>query len=706
MITLNGDTGITTPGLINTGSTTLINLTTTGNTILGDQSTDTLNVANGNLVLNSSGNLGVGTASPASALYVKRTSGNSGIYTDYNGTNVGRIEAASNGNLYIGITTGSGDLSIGNTANATALNLSSSGNFGIGTASPNGKVTVIGNTVDIRNTAGAYGTGYALEIATNATIPRIDLIDNSVYTGNIKSTGGVFIIQNSANAALTLGTNNTERVRITSGGNLLVGTTADNGRLSVAGTIYGNNFGNGQTALSLQDTSSAVNQFVDINLATAGGAYNYMRFRFANEDIISWGANLSAYAGILRLNSPYGAMTFNANGSERARITSGGNFLVGTTGNGSPGFGVANSTNISFPESTDNTSLATMFRQAGSGDLVLGSGVRYSSTSNGFASSFNLAWARSAVNVGYGAIKFFTAAEATVSVGTDTTLTERARFDPSGNLGVGRTDPPMRLSAAAAGAVITGTATIGSNMQGIQIYNTTTATTNNAVGLWFATGPHQAGIASFRSAPDSGWDTVLAFYTHNATTSGLTDCYERMRVDGEGNVLVGTTSSNPSSGGLAFANTSFLGGAGWGIIASATSTASSYVGYFKNPNGAVGSIITSGSSTAYNTASDYRLKADIQPMTDALAKVASLKPVTYKWKIDGSDGQGFIAHELAEVMPQAVTGIKDAVDAEGNPQYQGIDVSFLVATLTAAIQELKAELDSVKSELATIKGAA
>ena len=84
-------------------------------------------------------------------------------------------------------------------------------------------------------------------------------------------------------------------------------------------------------------------------------------------------------------------------------------------------------------------------------------------------------------------------------------------------------------------------------------------------------------------------------------------------------------------------------------------------------------------------------------MTGALAKVAQLKPVTYKWKADGSDGQGFIAHELQAVVPDCVTGEKDAVDENGNPKYQGVDTSFLVATLTAAIQELKAEFDAYKT---------
>jgi len=118
---------------------------------------------------------------------------------------------------------------------------------------------------------------------------------------------------------------------------------------------------------------------------------------------------------------------------------------------------------------------------------------------------------------------------------------------------------------------------------------------------------------------------------------------------------------------------------------------------FKNASGTlVGNITVNSSATAFVTSSDYRLKENVAPMIGALDKVAKLKPVTYTWKTDNSDGEGFIAHELAEVCPYAVVGEKDAVDAEGKPVYQGIDTSFLVATLTAAIQELKAEFDAYK----------
>ena len=94
-------------------------------------------------------------------------------------------------------------------------------------------------------------------------------------------------------------------------------------------------------------------------------------------------------------------------------------------------------------------------------------------------------------------------------------------------------------------------------------------------------------------------------------------------------------------------------------------------------------------------------------MTGALDKVGLLKPCTYKWNPDNTDGQGFIAHELQEVFPEAVTGVKDEMETYTNdeglvierPRYQGIDTSFLVATLTAAIQEQQAIIESLKARL-------
>jgi len=90
-------------------------------------------------------------------------------------------------------------------------------------------------------------------------------------------------------------------------------------------------------------------------------------------------------------------------------------------------------------------------------------------------------------------------------------------------------------------------------------------------------------------------------------------------------------------------------------------------------------------------------------MIGALAKVAQLKPVTYKWKENNLNGQGFIAHELAEIVPDCVTGEKDALDENGNPKYQGIDTSFLVATLVSAIQEQQALIESLTTRLTALE---
>jgi hypothetical protein len=92
-------------------------------------------------------------------------------------------------------------------------------------------------------------------------------------------------------------------------------------------------------------------------------------------------------------------------------------------------------------------------------------------------------------------------------------------------------------------------------------------------------------------------------------------------------------------------------------------------------------------------------------MTDALAKIEQLNPVTFNWKQDGTSGQGFIAHELQVIFPDAVTGEKDAVDENGKEQYQGVDTSFLVATLVAAVKELAADNQQLRARVEALETA-
>jgi hypothetical protein len=222
------------------------------------------------------------------------------------------------------------------------------------------------------------------------------------------------------------------------------------------------------------------------------------------------------------------------------------------------------------------------------------------------------------------------------------------------NVGIGTASPVEKVEIANGALAFSGTATFNGSGEGIYHYG--------ANGLGFVTG------GSNRLIIDSNGRVGINGSSLDSSWLSIT-----------GNV------SNPTL--ESYQNTTSLCSHLW----------------FRNPNGIVGSITLSGSSTAYNTSSDYRLKENIAPMTGALAKIAQLKPVTFKWKVDGSDCEGFIAHELQEVKPDCVSGAKDAVDEHGNPIYQGIDTSFLVATLTAAIQELSAKNDALTARLVALE---
>ena len=218
---------------------------------------------------------------------------------------------------------------------------------------------------------------------------------------------------------------------------------------------------------------------------------------------------------------------------------------------------------------------------------------------------------------------------------------------------------------------------------------------------------------SFGNSFNSNNSTVIAFKTSNDGTE-----LERMRITSGGDVLFGVTSLtiNGSTGGAGFVpqtNGRYM------LVTATTSTADGILFLFRNPNGDVGSIRTSGSSTSYNTSSDYRLKENVVPMEGALDKVSQLQPSRFNFIADPETTvDGFLAHQVQEVVPEAISGQKDEVeeyeitpavlDDEGNvieeavmgtrPVYQGIDQSKLVPLLVGAIQELKAEIETLKSQ--------
>jgi len=270
------------------------------------------------------------------------------------------------------------------------------------------------------------------------------------------------------------------------------------------------------------------------------------------------------------------------------------------------------------------------------------------------------------------------------------------------NVGAGKT------LAVAGTLTVTGAAsTIDATAIGATTPDTGAFTTISATGVTTV----QAGTAALPAITTSG-DTNTGIFFPAADTIAFTEGgAEAMRIDSSGSLMVGTTNSTPGNGsgnnvsGFAVSSNGTTWASRSGFEALSVNRVDTTGGVLRaaSAGNQVGGISVTSSATAFNTSSDYRLKDSIAPMTNALDKVAALKPVTYKWKRDGSDGEGFVAHELAEVCPHAVTGEKDAVDEDGNPKYQGIDTSFLVATLTAAIQEQQALITSLTDRIAALE---
>ena len=196
----------------------------------------------------------------------------------------------------------------------------------------------------------------------------------------------------------------------------------------------------------------------------------------------------------------------------------------------------------------------------------------------------------------------------------------------------------------------------------------------------------------------------------------MTNGSTRLTVDTSGNVLVGTTSTAPyaftSGGGVVFkpndASSIARSGANAALILNKSDTDGDALAFRKSGT-AVGSISVTGSATAYNTSSDYRLKTNVQPMTGATATFKQLKPVNFEWIADGTRVDGFLAHELQEVIPAAATGSKDAMQDEEyevtpavyedviTPAVDAVDATFDVegVELTPAVEAVPESTESV-----------
>ena len=488
-------------------------------------------------------------------------------------------------------------------------------------------------------------SGTASSVPTGAQLTAGELAVNTADKRLFTKNGGGTVVELGTNpSSLTLPNGTANGVPYLNASKVLTSGSA----LTFDGTNLGIGTSSPDRKLSIYTTDAAGKMALFSNGNTNTNLY-------LSSDPSSGGAviNVSNNAGSAAL-----PLLFQMNGSEKMRLDASGNLGLGVTPSAWSG---------SYKAFEMGTGTALMSYTGTTPGFELGSNSYFNGTNyiykiNGRAGQYVInngvhSWGVSASGTAGNAISF----------------TQAMTLDASGNLGVGTTSPEAngRLTLDRSGS--------------------------NYLML------RSGGVNRMSLYVDSGVSVVDAQANPLVFNAGSA---ERARIDSSGNLLVGTTSMTArvtiqnatSADGLRLNQT---GGTSLYI----NNTNASYYAYFVYNGTNTGRIETSGTTTSYVTSSDYRLKENVQPMTGALAKVAALKPVTYTWKADGSAGEGFIAHELAEVVPQCVTGEKDAVDEKGNPKYQGIDTSFLVGTLTAAIQELKASLDEVKLEFDAYKAA-
>jgi hypothetical protein len=306
-------------------------------------------------------------------------------------------------------------------------------------------------------------------------------------------------------------------------------------------------------------------------------------------------------------------------------------------------------------------------------------------------------------------------------------------IDASGNVGIGTSSPNQPLT------VVTNGSALGINIAG--------RSSDDRAYMFFSDNDGTTYRGSIHTIPAANRFNINAYSGENITFSN--NGAEKVRIDSSGNLLVGKTVANTTTEGV------WLDGPNGRLFVTADDdycaqfTRNGSDGpliYLYNDTAQAGLISVSGSSTTYGTSSDYRLKTDAQPMTGASARVQALNPVNFEWIASGDRVDGFLAHEAQEVVPEAVTGTKDAMrdeqyevtpavyedvvipavlDEEGNeleaertehrlvseavmgtrsvPDYQSIDQSKLVPLLTAALQEALTEIADLKARVTALE---
>jgi hypothetical protein len=398
---------------------------------------------------------------------------------------------------------------------------------------------------------------------------------------------------------------------------------------------------------------------------------------------------------------------------------------------------VVGSANMTF-----NGTTLTLANDASISGLTVGKGggSLNTNTALGLNALLNNSTGQGLVGIGRGALQANTSGQSNIAIG-GTYNTDPSLF---------RNTTGSFLTAVGEGSLANNTTASNNTAVGYQsLYSNTTG--NQSVALGYQAGFSMAtnfnltaiGFQSLQNATGNN-NTAVGQYSGNALTSGANNTFigqnsgsaittggknslignysgnqggldirtasnyivlsdgdgnPRLIGDNVGNVLIGTAVSTgtPASGMVLVPGASGQTGIYLGH-ASGTSSGAFYAGFCYNSS-TIGSISQTGTTAVlYNTTSDYRLKNDVAPIQNALAIVEALNPVSFTW-IDGRKDDGFLAHEIQAIIPNCVTGEKDAVNEDGTPKYQQMDNSGVIPFLVKAIQELNAKVIALEAQL-------
>lgn len=306
-----------------------------------------------------------------------------------------------------------------------------------------------------------------------------------------------------------------------------------------------------------------------------------------------------------------------------------------------------------------------------------------------------------------------------ININADTTTGLQLESDTSGNINI-QNDGTTVVAVTSSGAAVTGNLTVDTNTLYVDA-------TNNRVGI--GTSSPTQNLQIYNNAATSGQIHITNSSTGATASDGVVFGYDgsndvvilnrentgiKIYTNGslcstfasDGNFFVGTTTAGtgPTTG----FNLTYAGGASYSAWGHPSGTASGQPWCVFAYNGSpIGSIVQSGTTaTLFNTTSDYRLKENNVNITDGIDRLKLLKPYRFNFITEPDRTvDGFYAHEVQSVVPEAINGTKDAVDDENNPVYQGIDQSKLVPLLTAALQEAIKRIEDLETRIQALENA-